>query len=296
MPKWTWESWQHVLDPPFSPDCITGAHPYSSYINYTANCIIFVLLNNLICSCIPKRLFHDRPLLPPPRTPLSRPSPSPPPPRFLIVGLDNAGKTSTLEAIKQTYTGERALPPNRIIPTVGLNIAKINTRGATNLFWDLGGQAALRNLWGKYYDEAHGCIFVVDSEDLERLEESRRVLHDICGDPALYGAPILILCNKQDTDRAASVTQIRTALQVEELVRAGNRTVTCVGGSALRSQGIREATSWLFDRAPAAAALRRSERNRTTAATTTTTSTTTTSSNNSNDIDKNSKVSTLSGS
>lgn len=59
-------------------------------------------------------------------------------------------------------------------------------RGRTvSIFWDLGGQAALRALWGKYYDEAHGLLYVVDSEDVERLPESRRVLHEVVRDAAL---------------------------------------------------------------------------------------------------------------
>lgn len=45
--------------------------------------------------------------------------------RLLIVGLDNAGKTTTIEKIKEAFTGQEALPPERIVPTVGLNIAKV---------------------------------------------------------------------------------------------------------------------------------------------------------------------------
>lgn len=69
---------------------------------------------------------------------------------------------------------------------MNLSLASQIDRGrATFTFWDLGGQAALRSLWGKYYDEAHGLVYVVDSEDTDRLAESRRVLHEVVQDEAL---------------------------------------------------------------------------------------------------------------
>ena len=40
------------------------------------------------------------------------------------------------------------------------------------VFWDLGGQRDLHSIWDKYYSEAHGVIYVIDSSDEERLRES----------------------------------------------------------------------------------------------------------------------------
>ena len=39
----------------------------------------------------------------------------------LIVGLDDAGKTTLLEQMKSLYQGKDPLPPSKITPTVGLN-------------------------------------------------------------------------------------------------------------------------------------------------------------------------------
>ncbi len=41
-------------------------------------------------------------------------------------------------------------------------------------FWDLGGQEELQALWDKYYAECHGVIYTVDSNDRERVEESKK--------------------------------------------------------------------------------------------------------------------------
>lgn len=39
----------------------------------------------------------------------------------LVLGLDNAGKTTLLERIKSIYSGQPGLPPHKITPTIGLN-------------------------------------------------------------------------------------------------------------------------------------------------------------------------------
>lgn len=42
------------------------------------------------------------------------------------------------------------------------------------MFWDLGGQEELQSLWDKYYAESHGVIYLIDSADKERLQESKQ--------------------------------------------------------------------------------------------------------------------------
>lgn len=68
----------------------------------------------------------------------------------LILGLDNAGKTTFLEQsktrINKNYKGVNL---NKITATVGLNIGRIDTDGIILNFWDLGGQTELQTLWDK---------------------------------------------------------------------------------------------------------------------------------------------------
>ena len=112
-------------------------------------------------------------------------------------------------------------------------------------FWDLGGQAALRALWAKYYEEAHGLVYVVDSEDAERLGESRRVLHEVVQDEALRSAPVLVLANKQDGRHACPVELVARELNVAALEASG-RAVRTAGVSALTGTGVREAVGWVL--------------------------------------------------
>ena len=94
---------------------------------------------------------------------------------MLIVGLDNAGKTTLLEKLKALHE-QKSIATDRIVPTVGLNIAKICKHDAEYVFWDLGGQQQLRKIWNKYYEETDGVVFVIDGADEERFEEAKQTL------------------------------------------------------------------------------------------------------------------------
>lgn len=56
-----------------------------------------------------------------------------------MIGLDGSGKTTLLENIKQ-LEGQRSLKPDKIPPTVGLNIGRVERAKAELVLWDVGGQ------------------------------------------------------------------------------------------------------------------------------------------------------------
>ena len=65
-------------------------------------------------------------------------------------------------------------------------------------FWDLGGQEELQALWDKYFAECHAIIYTVDSNDRERVEESKKSFDVMIKNENLKGVPLLLLANKQD--------------------------------------------------------------------------------------------------
>lgn len=99
---------------------------------------------------------------------------------IVIIGLDNAGKTTFLERIKNTYNNRGAgdLDTSKIGPTIGQNMGKINLPSTELCFFDLGGQRDIRSIWEKYYDECHAVVFVVDASDQARLSEGWEVFSE----------------------------------------------------------------------------------------------------------------------
>ena len=121
---------------------------------------------------------------------------------ILILGLDNAGKTTFLEHSQaQVKHGPTAsINPARITSTVGLNVGSAGLLGVELKFCDLGGQEDLQLLWDKYYSESHGIIYVVDSADKQRISESKVAFDNMIGNELVSGLPLLIVANKQDVE------------------------------------------------------------------------------------------------
>ncbi|RKP01680.1 hypothetical protein CXG81DRAFT_29693 [Caulochytrium protostelioides] len=165
----------------------------------------------------------------------------------LVIGLDNAGKTTLLEKIKQIYNHVPGLPPEKIGPTVGLNIGRIVWQGAQLCFWDLGGQTALQQLWDKYYAECHGIIFVVDSCDSDRIKEVHDVLAQVVTTHDTEGVPILMLANKQDAPRALRLHDIKEVFN-PLAVELDARDSKVLGISALCGEGVSESVDWMGTR------------------------------------------------
>ncbi|XP_067904330.1 ADP-ribosylation factor-related protein 1 isoform X2 [Heterodontus francisci] len=120
---------------------------------------------------------------------------------ILILGLDNAGKTTFLEQTKTKFSKNyKGMNLSKITTTVGLNIGTIDVGSTRLMFWDLGGQEELQSLWDKYYAESHGVIYVIDSTDEERLSESKIAFEKMIASEVLEGVPLLVLANKQDVE------------------------------------------------------------------------------------------------
>jgi GTPase SAR1 family protein len=73
---------------------------------------------------------------------------------------------------------------------------KVNRRQLS--IWDIGGRKSIRRWWKEYYEGAVVIVFVVDSNDRDRLEEARDALHEVMDHDALKNAGLLVLANKHD--------------------------------------------------------------------------------------------------
>ncbi|NWV31014.1 AR13B protein, partial [Grantiella picta] len=130
---------------------------------------------------------------------------------LIMVGLDNAGKTATVRGIQ----GES---PEDVAPTVGFSKIDLKQGRFEVTIFDLGGGKRIRNIWRNYYAESYGVIFVVDSSDIERMEETKQAMTEVLNNPKISGKPVLVLANKQDREGALSEADVIESLSLEKLV------------------------------------------------------------------------------
>ena len=133
--------------------------------------------------------------------------------RMVFLGLDYAGKTTSLEQLKGTFSG-RQMDVTKIPPTIGFNTARLNIGDTVAVFWDLGGQANFRVVWQNYFEEVQGIVWVVDSNDPKRLQEAKDVLKDTLA-KIRVDVPVLVLANKQDIDSALTCEQVHKLMEIE---------------------------------------------------------------------------------
>ncbi|KAL1021657.1 hypothetical protein UPYG_G00016220 [Umbra pygmaea] len=130
---------------------------------------------------------------------------------LVMVGLDNAGKTATVRGIQ----GES---PEDVAPTVGFSKVDLKQGKFEVTIFDLGGGKRIRGIWKNYYSEAYGVVFVVDSSDVQRIQETRDTMAEVLRHPRIAGKPVLVLANKQDRDGALAEADIIENLSLEKLV------------------------------------------------------------------------------
>jgi len=124
------------------------------------------------------------------------------------LSLDAAGKTSFLYRLK---TGQFS----NTVPTIGYNHETIEFNSSVFDFWDIGGQDEVRKNWASYFYNVQAIIFVIDSNDRERMEEVTAELSRV--EKLLYehkrmNAVVLILANKQDLPDAMTYHELHTML------------------------------------------------------------------------------------
>lgn len=61
----------------------------------------------------------------------------------------------------------------------------------------------------QYYEESHAIIYIVDSWDRERIDESKEIFDKMIGNDNLQGVPLLVLANKQDLPECMGVREVK---------------------------------------------------------------------------------------
>ena len=157
------------------------------------------------------------------------------PARIVMLGLDNAGKTTVLYKLK---LGEVVTT----IPTIGFNVESIVYKNISFTVWDVGGQTKIRALWQHYYADSDALIFVVDSTDRTRFEEAREELHNVLNDDRMREASVLIFSNKVDLPGSCSTAEVTDKLG---MLQMRQRDWFIQAACAVTGEGIVDGLEWL---------------------------------------------------
>ncbi|MEQ2168309.1 ADP-ribosylation factor-like protein 13B [Goodea atripinnis] len=178
---------------------------------------------------------------------------------LVMVGLDNAGKTAAVRGIQGGRYPSHLLSctkevasilcfilvlllenPQDVAPTVGFSKVDLKQGKFEVTIFDLGGGKRIRDIWKNYFSESYGVVFVVDSSDVQRIQETRETMAQVLQHPRIAGKPIanidlacflfqlydfallspyaLRLANKQDLEGALAEADIIENLSLEKLV------------------------------------------------------------------------------
>merc|ERR1712187_341840 len=155
--------------------------------------------------------------------------------RIVMVGLDAAGKTTVLYKLK---LGEVVTT----IPTIGFNVETVNYKNISFTVWDIGGQEKIRSLWRYYYQNTQGLIFVIDSNDRDRIEDAREELTKILMEDEMRDAVLLVFSNKQDLPNAMTAAEVMEKLGLHGM---RNRQWFMQSTCATTGDGLYEGLDWL---------------------------------------------------
>jgi len=155
--------------------------------------------------------------------------------RLLVLGLDNAGKTTILKTLSEEDI-------THIMPTQGFNIKSITHEGFKLNVWDIGGQKTIRAYWKNYFDSTDALVYVIDSADRKRIKECGEELKSLLEEDKLAGIPLLIFANKQDLKHAIPAEELAEKLNLNMI---NDRMWSIVACSAKNNTGLQEGMEWM---------------------------------------------------
>mmetsp|Transcript_45357 Transcript_45357/g.91511 ORF Transcript_45357/g.91511 Transcript_45357/m.91511 type:complete len:209 (-) Transcript_45357:328-954(-) len=152
----------------------------------------------------------------------------------MVVGLDNAGKTTLLSGLKgirekiERAARAQGLSVVTTLPTPGLQLIEYDTMDSERWrheqthwqIWDLSGQGKHRPLWQLYAGQVDGIVFVVDLSDGDRIAVAHRELHLLLGCERLRQRsrpmPLVFMLSKRSEADARRPTNGDSVLSEEE--------------------------------------------------------------------------------
>ena len=149
--------------------------------------------------------------------------------KIIILGLDGAGKTAIYNKLRGADIDYKELKA-----TTGFNTVKVQYDGDKNLtmdLWEIGGAKTIRSFWKNYSSNKDGLIYVIDSTDSGRLDETTKELKKLVKEKSLSEVPILVIASKQDKDGALLPNDIKKSLMADPAFQSRSSPLLVEGSS-----------------------------------------------------------------
>lgn len=159
------------------------------------------------------------------------------PVNLTICGLDKAGKTTFVNYLVHGEFRETT-------PTMGINRKSISFPKLDLHIFDMGGQEDFRPIWSDINEKSNALIYVVDSTDYLRFEETKTIFRDILERQIDTEIPVLILLNK--TDLPDHMERIQFTRDFGLLDEGISHTWAVFDTSAKTGEGVVESISWFL--------------------------------------------------
>merc|ERR1711933_255274 len=128
------------------------------------------------------------------------------------------------------------------IPTIGFNVETVEYKNISFNVWDIGGQDKIRKLWRYYYQNTQGLIFVIDSNDRDRIEDAHQELAQTLNEDEMRDAALLVFANKQDLLNSLTAAEVTEKLGLHNM---RNRKWFIQSTCATSGDGLYEGLDWL---------------------------------------------------
>ena len=155
-----------------------------------------------------------------------------------ICGLDNAGKTTFVNFM---IYGEF----RKTTPTMGVKREAISFDKLDIHIFDLGGQEDFRPIWSEINEQTDALIYVVDSADHLRFEETKEVFNEIIEHQITANIPVLILLHKKDLENRIARNDFICNFGLVDL--SNEFTWAVFETSAITGEGVAESIAWFIE-------------------------------------------------
>jgi len=149
--------------------------------------------------------------------------------KLVIAGLDNAGKTSALIALRQKYNFYERV--KNLKPTIKIDYSSFKFLKTFRInLWDMGGQKKFRKIYVTnpiYFEDTDYIYYLIDMQDEIKFEETVEYLHELLDiyRTLSYSNEVIICFNKFDPQFKSSVEFIDRANMIKNLIISQNKDI-----------------------------------------------------------------------